>query len=218
MLVRILGLAPLAFSTTAMAAETDGTAHLYAYHLLNHAAFEQGYRRHLDWHRHNADPLVWYAWYVVAGDRRGAFVDGTFGTTPERLAKRPDPQGDRADFRTNVGPYVTALGDEGWELVRTAGSFSPLEARKPRNLMHVYVIELADPAAFEAAISTHPLAQGTWYRSLQTTMPRYLLMVSTSSTKAPPPLPIHVPGRTLRGETWQYVPRLALVPTRPLRR
>jgi len=195
------------------AAQSGGTAHLYAYRVKDRAAFEAGYRRHLRWHARHADTLAWFAWYVTSGDRAGAFVDGTFGTTPDGLAGRPDPEGDGTDFRANAGPYVSAIGDEGWELWREASPVTPLEQRRPGAYLHVYVIATDDSAAFESAIAARPLKGATWYRSLDGASGRYLLMFPARSPGAPPALSLSDGQvRTLRAETWRYAPRLALMP------
>lgn len=213
MLVRtLLACLPIAIPAVA-AAQSGGTAHLYAYTVKDRAAFEAGYRQHLRWHAAHADTLAWFAWYVTDGDRAGAFVDGTFGTTPDGLAGRPDPKGDGADFRANAGAYVSAIGDEGWELWRKASRATPLEQRRPEASVHVYMISADDHAAFEAAVAARPLRGATWYRSLDGAPGRYLLMLPARSRGAPPPLPlIGGPVHTLRAETWRYVPRLALMP------
>jgi len=86
MLVRLLFACLSIIVPAVAAAQSGGTAHLYAYTVKDRAAFEAGYRQHLRWHAAHADKLAWFAWYVTNGDRAGAFVDGTFGTTPDGLA------------------------------------------------------------------------------------------------------------------------------------
>ena len=216
MLVRLLFACLSIIVPAVAAAQSGGTAHLYAYTVKDRAAFEAGYRQHLRWHAAHADKLAWFAWYVTNGDRAGAFVDGTFGTTPDGLAARPDPKGDGADFRANAGPYVSAIGDEGWELWREASRATPLEQRRPGTYLHVYAITADDNAAFEAAIAARPLQGATWYRNLDGTPGRYLLMLPARSPGAPPPVSLGGgPMHTLRAETWRYVPRLALMPEAP---
>lgn len=219
MLVRLLAVSTLIAAPTVAAARSGGTAHLYAYTVKDRAAFERGYRQHLGWHARHADKLAWFAWYVTSGDRTGAFVDGTFGTTPEGLAGRPDPDGDGADFRTNVSAYVTSVGDEGWELWREASHATSLEERRPGTLVNVYVVAADDGAAFEAAIASKALAGATWYRTTDKDAGRYLLIVPARSAGSPPPLAKligEVPAHAVRAETWRYAPRLALMPGTPL--
>ena len=40
--------------------------------------FEEGYTRHLTWHRKNDDGWTWYGWTTISGEHFGYFVDGTF--------------------------------------------------------------------------------------------------------------------------------------------
>lgn len=219
MLVRSLIAALLVALPATALAQAGGTAHLYAYRVKDHAAFERGYRRHLRWHARHADKLAWFAWYVTSGDRAGTFVDGTFGTTPEGLAGRPDPEGDGADFRANAGPYVSPIGDEGWELWRAASSLTSLEDRHPGKLVHVYSVVAGDVSAFEAAITGRRLPRAAWYRAVGKETGRYLLIVPAESPGSPPPLAKligNATARAVRAETWRYAPRLALMPGKPL--
>lgn len=219
MLARPLIMSLLIASAGVARAQSGGTAHLYAYTVKDRAAFERGYREHLRWHARHADKLAWFAWYVTNGERAGAFVDGTFGTTPDGLAGRPDPKGDGADFRSNVGPYVSAVGDEGWELWREASRATPLEQRRPGAYLHVYAIAADDGATFEVAVTVQPLPGATWYRSLDGTTGRYLLMLPARSPDAPPALSLSGGTvRILRAETWRYAQRLTLIPGQPLAR
>ena len=219
MLARSLIMSLLIVYPGVACAQSGGTAHLYAYRVKDRVAFEQAYREHLRWHARHADKLAWFAWYVTNGERAGTFVDGTFGTTPAGLAGRPDPEGDGADFRRNVGSFVSAIGDEGWELWREASHATTLEQRRPAAYVHVYAVAADDGAAFEAEVAARPLPGATWYRSLDGTAGHYLLILPTRSADAPPALSLSGGTvRTLRAETWRYAPRLALIPARPLAR
>ena len=80
---------------------------LYFYSIKDQPAFEEGYRRHLSWHGSQKDQLVWYAWTIESGLRRGEFVDGTFGASFAGLDARPNLSGDGADFVHNVSAFVS---------------------------------------------------------------------------------------------------------------
>ena len=212
MLSQFVAGAALVGAASSAVAQTGGTAHLYAYRVGDRAAFEKGYREHLRWHADHRDKLAWYAWYIVSGSRAGAFVDGTFGTTPEGLAGRPDPDGDGANFRRTAGPFVTAIGDEGWELVRQASAAANLEARHPDKRVYVYVIEPNDAATFDPAREAKRLPAAAWYRSTAGTPVRYLLIIPARAATEIPALDPLLPAKTVRAETWLYAPRLALIP------
>jgi hypothetical protein len=206
-------------------AQTGDAAHLYAYRLNDKAKFEEGYRRHLAWHADRRDKLAWHAWYVTAGERTGAFVDGTFGATPEALENRIEPDADAADFRANAAPFATALGNEGWMLWRAASRATSLEQQRPDAPVHVLAIKPEDNARFEAAIAARPVPGAAWYRARGTTPAPYLLIVPARSAStlpsaeaifghAHPALPL---VKVVRAETWQYAPRLALMPGETLK-
>jgi hypothetical protein len=71
--------------------------------------FEEGYKRHLEWHRQNKDPWTWYGWQVVTGEHLGYFIDGTFGHAWEEFDRPVSPAEDAADNAINVTPYADFL-------------------------------------------------------------------------------------------------------------
>jgi len=71
--------------------------------------FENGFKRHLDWHRKNADQWSWYGWYVVSGKRFGLFIDGTFDLSWSDFDRPVDPLADMADNEINVSQYASLL-------------------------------------------------------------------------------------------------------------
>lgn len=220
MSVRVLLAALLIALPVVAHAQTGDAAHLYAYRLSDKAKFEDGYRRHLVWHADRRDKLAWYAWYVTAGERAGAFVDGTFGATPEALENRIEPDADAADFRANAAPFAATLGNEGWTLWREASRATSLEQRRPDTLIHVLAIKPEDNARFETAIAARPVPKAAWYRARGKTPAPYLLIVPARSASTPPSAeaifgrthPARAQMQVVRAETWQYAPRLALMP------
>ena len=73
------------------------------------AAFEQGYQRHLEWHKGANDLWTWHGWSFVLGDRLGMFMDGTFGHAAANFDTAVQPAGDAADNAVNVVPYADFL-------------------------------------------------------------------------------------------------------------
>jgi hypothetical protein len=69
--------------------------------------FEDGYKRHLEWHRRNGDRWAWDGWTITSGDRDGHFVDGTFFRTWTELDNPVRPAADGADNAVNVAPYAS---------------------------------------------------------------------------------------------------------------
>ncbi|HSR54248.1 MAG TPA: hypothetical protein VLV83_25770 [Acidobacteriota bacterium] len=95
------------------------------------ALFRQGYRRHLEWHREKNDPLVWYGWTVVTGERIGQFIDGTFGLAFADFDRRVEPAADRADFAQTTAPFANPVYRRAYRLRTQLSTASPLEEREP---------------------------------------------------------------------------------------
>ena len=105
-------------------------------------AFDAGYRKHLEWHRSNGDPLPWYGWYVVTGPRTGTFVDGCFGITFAAFDARIAPAEDGADAARNVTPYADTVNRRILRRLPLPGTATRLEERKPSGLVEVLLVEL----------------------------------------------------------------------------
>jgi len=157
-------------------AGSGDAAHFYVYRMQPGAAekFEEGYRHHLDWHRAHRDPLSWYAWTIEDGERSGYFVDASVGEPFAAFDHRVDVAGDGADFRANVAPHATPMGQPAYVLLRAVSTGAPLENLKPSATMqvtHVHV-RLGMEARFERALArvqqNLQKEQGapahTWYR------------------------------------------------------
>lgn len=178
----------------ATAGRTGDAAFLFAYHPKEgaRALFQEGYRRHLEWHRQREDPLPWYAWWVVTGDRIGMFVDGTFGTAFSAFDARIDPQGDGADFAQTTAPFADPAFRRVLRLRRDLSTAARLESRSASRLLQVSEVRLrpGGEAEFEAILRAVREVSGgpagpaayTWYELIDGgPRPTYLLMVPTES-------------------------------------
>jgi hypothetical protein len=219
MIYRILLFLGCLFVPIAAEAQSGSAAHLYAYRLNDRPAFERGYRKHLEWHARVGDRLAWYGWYVIAGQRVGAFVDGTFGATFDALANRPDPKGDAADFKENAAGFARAIGDEAWDLWREASTAVTLEQRRPTSRIEVYLVEVKNAPRFEAAILQRPVPATAWYRAPHRS-DLYLLIGSEPPADKGPDI-LRLLGRDhaalltitpLRSEVWRYERFLTRIP------
>ena len=230
--------------TISAAAQTQATrpngpaAFLFAYSPKTdqESRFGEGYRRHLAWHRNAHDPLLWYGWYVTAGERIGTFIDGTFGISFAAFDKRVEPKADGADFEQNVAPFATPLWRAVYRLRSDLSTAQPLETQKPSALAEVthVAVEPGTEREFEKVLeavrmellSAKPPIAFTCYQlvaGLQQSS--YLLMVSRSGWAdydTASPLP-DVIDRTWSGrsarivqrmatETWSYRPDLSQLP------
>lgn len=71
--------------------------------------FEEGYKRHLQWHKNAGDTWNWYGWSFISGPRSGQFMDATIDHAFEDFDKPVDPDGDAADNAKNTVPYADFL-------------------------------------------------------------------------------------------------------------
>jgi len=137
------------------AQEPDATLALtYAYAPTAGAgALADGYRKHLEWHAAVNDPILWYGWFVVEGERLGHFIDGAYDVTGAEFDARPDPAGDAADATQNFVPFVEMQYRRVFRLRADLGTSKFLEERDPSPLMQVvyYDVRPGRQPEFEAA-------------------------------------------------------------------
>lgn len=233
----------LASATLPALAQEGLAAHFYFYRPAagKQQAFEQGYRRHLAWHRQHRDPLAWYGWTIESGARAGQFVDASVGEPFAAFDRRVDLAGDAADAARNVLPFVTPLARPTYVLRPALGTDAPLERRRPTAAMQVMVFHLRPgyEARFEHAVlaarralEASPGAPAhTWYRLVAGgEAPQYLLLIARHGwagyDRFEGNLADLLAGdeaaladyaaavRTVDVETWRYRPELSLLPPR----
>lgn len=119
------------------------------------ADLASGYKKHLEWHTARSDPILWYGWFVIEGDRLGHFIDGAYDVTGAEFDARPDPAGDAADATENFLPVAQMQYRRIYRLRRDLGTSSFLEDRSPSSLMQVvyYHVYPGAQLKFEAAAS-----------------------------------------------------------------
>lgn len=177
--------------------DSGDAAHLFGYYPKPgmQARFDEGYRRHLAWHRTRRDPLVWYGWYVTAGDRVGMFIDGSFGAPFAAFDRRIDPAGDGADADRNVTPYADTAFRASYRLRRELSTGLPLEQWQPSKSVQVfhYTLRAGTSGRFEQALrAAREVLLGddnapahTWYEQVVGgDAPGYLLMIARDDWKS----------------------------------
>lgn len=188
--VLFLGVWLPASARTAHAQSEEEAAFVFAYYPKEgqQDRFDEGYRRHLDWHREHDDPLPWYGWYVTSGERIGMFIDGTFGIPLAAFDERVDPSGDAADAAQTMAPFADAAFRSTYVLRRDLSTGSLLEDRQPSPHVQVFHYELRPGTveAFERVVralhavleETNEAPVHTWYELVVGgTHPTYMLMV-----------------------------------------
>lgn len=184
--LRNVALVLLTISAASAESTGDGdAAFLFAYQPTDQAAFDAGYRTHLDWHRNHRDPLVWYGWYVVNGEHTGTFVDGTFGLSFSAYDNRIAPADDAADFGRTTAPHGKTRYRGVFRLQRDLSTSFLLEDRSPSRQVDVLAYRLfpGRSAQFEGMLAELvDRASGspaiTVYRQLSgAELPLYLVML-----------------------------------------
>lgn len=150
--------------------------------------FDEGYKRHLDWHRRNKDKWTWYGWQVVTGDRLGYFMDGTFGHLWEDFDRAVAPAEDAADNAKNVAPYGDFLSNAYYVLLPEVSRTRLLEDGTPSLFIEVLYYQLypGKELEFERVLSkaheahgkTEPPRRYAWYKLISGGhQPLYVLML-----------------------------------------
>ena len=148
-------------------------------------AFDEGYERHIEWHRANGDPWTWYGWSFVLGPRIGRFMDGTFGHAAADFDRPVNPAGDAADNARNVTPHADFVSHGVYRHLDSVSRAVSLPDTSAYLVLATYRVVPGREAEFERAI-TVPAARAqqadvsqsrSWYRlELGGTGPEYLMM------------------------------------------
>jgi hypothetical protein len=221
------------FFPEARAQTTKDAAYLFAYRIKPglEAAFDSGYRRHLDWHAQHRDSLPWLGWTVVAGTGLDLFVDGTFGITPQAFDARVEPRADAADADSNVRPHANAIYRYAYRLRRELGSADRLEEGRAGAMQLVCWISLRPGPVdqFERTLRalrarSAGLDYAVYERTAGGPQPAYLVVAQADRWTAIDAAYDRLIGPLLRAsdggieradsEVWRYRPDLTLIPQR----
>jgi hypothetical protein len=117
--------------------------------------FEEGYKRHLEWHRAHQDRWTWLGWNIVSGDRSGMFVDASaFHPWPD-LDSPVAPKEDAADNATNVYPYGDVRSVVTYEAVSGATRITAAQLQSPLlDFVYLDVAPGSELAFEQAALKT----------------------------------------------------------------
>ncbi|MGW8391998.1 hypothetical protein [Pseudoduganella sp. HUAS MS19] len=192
------------------------------------AAFEQGYQRHLEWHKGANDRWTWHGWSFVLGERLGMFMDGTFGHAAANFDAAVQPAGDAADNAVNVVPHADFLSHGVFRRLDTASVGLPLPDTSPFLAMATYSIAPGEETAFERQLvagASAPAHAGraaqrfTWYRlQIGGAGGQYVLMRAVPSFSAAAELQDVLPAgaralvRGVRTELLRYRADMSYVP------
>ena len=138
------------------------------------AAFAEGRKKHMDFHRQQKDTWSWYTWEIVNGDRSGQFITGSFDHYWKDFDGREAFDVlDSADVAKTFGPHATLVTTGTWTLMREMSRAQP-GATGPAKLSQLthYHVKPAEVPAFEDALKEITAAltkiewpvHSQWYR------------------------------------------------------
>lgn len=132
--------------------------------------WEEGYIRHLEWHRQVKDPFKWYSYAVWASSERQRWIIyATFGHAAASLSSPFLPAEDERDNLVNVLPHAQFLGNWVYEYLPALSRGNANGVPTPMLRAEYVTVEVNHGAgkAFEAALAAEqPTLRGEtlWYR------------------------------------------------------
>jgi hypothetical protein len=77
--------------------------------------YEEGSKKHIDWHRKQNDPWTWVAWEVITGEDTGTYCWGSFGHNWEDFdSPGVPPDADEANWQETGAPFVQSTEVSFW--------------------------------------------------------------------------------------------------------
>ncbi len=137
-------------ATRAQSAGTAARIVLWQPDIGRERDFEEGYKRHLEWHRSNNDHWTWLGWNIISGDRTDQFMDGTFFHAWTDFDAPVSPGGDAANNALNVEPYARVRSVGSYEIVPSLTALTPDQMTSP--LLTLCYVSAHDGAAFESTL------------------------------------------------------------------
>jgi len=113
--------------------------------------YEEGRKRHMEWHKKQNDTWTWEIWQVETGEHVGTYLSATFGHSFPDLDTWEQKLGaaDTADGEINMAPY-TAGGDASIWMVLKDSSRPPTDGHHPKLAqVNHYMLKPGKEADFE---------------------------------------------------------------------
>jgi len=130
--------------------------------------WEEGYMRHLEWHRQAKDTFGWYSYSVWASSERQRWIIyATFGHTADELSNPVSPAEDERDNLMNVLPHAQFIGNWIYEFLPGLSRGNGVPTPTLRAEFTTVDVNLGSAKAFEAALAgEQSKLQGEtlWYR------------------------------------------------------
>jgi hypothetical protein len=132
--------------------------------------WDEGYIRHLEWHRRVKDPFNWYSYSVWASSERQRWIIfATFGHAASSLSNPTSPADDERDNFVNVLPHAQFLGNWIYEYLPalSRGNGHGVPRALARAEYTTVEIKHGSGTAFEATLATEQAklkGETLWYR------------------------------------------------------
>ena len=118
------------------------------------AQYEAGRKKHMAWHKQQADPWTWNTSEVMTGPQTGDYLTSTgnhqWKDFDSWLAKYGD--GDTADSAANVGPHVASTQVSYWTLLPAVSKMPASGPLQPMFTLTIYQIKPGSDEAILAAL------------------------------------------------------------------
>lgn len=116
--------------------------------------YEEGRKRHMEWHKKQNDTWSWEVWQVETGEHVGNYLSITFGHTYADLDTWEQKLGaaDVADGEVNMAPYTAGGSASIWNYMKEASR--PLADNKPPKMAEVshFILKPGKESDFEDAV------------------------------------------------------------------
>lgn len=135
--------------------------------------YEEGLKRHRNWHRQQNDSWTWLTWEVISGDSTGTYVSATFGHRWEDFdTPSVSDEADAADREANTAPYVESVVVRYYAYLAEVSRPTDTEGPSPLTSVLVFHLKFGKDAQFNYAIRKFHQAVGKtnwpfhyeWYR------------------------------------------------------
>ena len=116
--------------------------------------FEDGRKRHMEFHRKNNDTWSWLTFQIMTGDATGTYLSTTFGHTWKDFDTWEDKLGmaDSADSETNLMPYLAATTESIWMVMPDASNQVPTAPTSKMLEVEHFMLKPGSEADFEYSI------------------------------------------------------------------
>ncbi len=140
---------------------------------------EEGYIRHLDWHRQAKDRFNWYSYSFWSSTEKHRWIlYATFGHSAAELSHPVSPAEDQRDTIVNILPHVQFMGSAVYEFLPALSRGNGAPSPAPRVEYTTVEIHLDAARSFEEALAAEqPALQGEtlWFRMVEGgNSPRYV--------------------------------------------